>query len=481
MASGYKYFGKADWFKLGVQYLLGKQKGDGGFGEVIETSFSLLFLARGSYPVLVNKLEFDGDWNNRPRDCATLTRYHNRTFEQQVAWQIINLKVPVREWHDAPLLYISGAKAPNFSDAASGPGELSDIEKLRRYVHQGGTILSITECSGKGFAEGIRKTYAKLFPKYELTPVPKDHPLYSCQNDLRGRPKLYMVSNGVRPLAIHTDEDLSLQWQLQRFDSRAKSFEAMANIAAYVTDTFNMRRRGVSHWPKEANTQPVAQITVARVKHSGNYDPEPLAGQRLSRLMLRQTGIKVNVTKPLAPGKIPSNAEVAWITGTGAGSFSDAERAALKKYVKNGGTLVIDAAGGNKAFQNAMRKELRSMFDQPALRVMSTSPLYRNETWPLGDVKYRRLARRLLGKDRREQPQLRAITQDDRMAVIYSQEDLTGGLVGYQSYEVNGYDPGTGGEPGTAYRVMRSILLHAAPTAAKKAATQAATSKTASK
>ena len=52
---------------------------------------------------------------------------------------------------------------------------------------------------------------------------------------------------------------------------------------------------------------------------------------------------------------------------------------------------------------------------------------------------------------------------------------LTAGLVGYQGYEVDGYDPGTGSDPGTAYRLMRNILLQAAPEAAKKAATRSRT------
>ncbi|MFP4215358.1 MAG: DUF4159 domain-containing protein [Phycisphaerae bacterium] len=477
LASGYKYFGKADWFKLGTEYLLGKQKDNGSWGggksSVIETSYGLLFLARGRHPVLMNKLEFDGDWNNRPRDCAALTRYHNRTFEQQVAWQIINLKVPVREWHDAPILYISGAKAPNFSDVAPSPEIPSDIEKLRRYVLQGGTILSVTECDGKPFADGIRKTYAKLFPKYELTPVPKDHLLYSgkLQNDLRGRPKMYMVSNGIRPLAIHTDEDLSLHWQMERVSSRARAFEAMSNISAYVTDTFKMRTRGVSHWPEDIDAKPVATITVARVKHSGNYDPEPLAGQRLAGLMLKETGIKVNVTDPMDPTKLSAKtAEVAWITGVGQAKFSNDERSAIRSFVQAGGMVVIDAAGGSKAFQDSMKTELREMFDQPVLRIMSNDPLYNNKAFPLGDVKYRRKTVLRLGSERVKSPQLRGMKLDGRLAVVYSREDLTAGLVGYQGYEVDGYDPGTGSDPGTAYRLMRSILLQAAPEAAKKAA-----------
>ena len=72
LACGYKYFNGKDWYKDGTLQLLKSQKGDGSWGEVYATSFSMLFLIRGQHPVLFNKLMYDGDWNNRPRDLAAL-------------------------------------------------------------------------------------------------------------------------------------------------------------------------------------------------------------------------------------------------------------------------------------------------------------------------------------------------------------------------------------------------------------------------
>ncbi|MBI5724366.1 MAG: terpene cyclase/mutase family protein, partial [Planctomycetes bacterium] len=76
LASGYKYFGKSDWFKEGTKRLLAVRMPEKGAGvdSVVESAYILLFLARGSRPVLFNRLEYDGVWNNRPRALANLCR-----------------------------------------------------------------------------------------------------------------------------------------------------------------------------------------------------------------------------------------------------------------------------------------------------------------------------------------------------------------------------------------------------------------------
>ncbi|MCK4623996.1 MAG: hypothetical protein KAV00_01705, partial [Phycisphaerae bacterium] len=102
LASGYKYFGKKDWYKLCASNLIKRQSSNGSWGgRLCETSFALLFLARGQHPVLFNKLKYPGSWNCRPRDLANFTRRIFQTFEKEVNWQIIPLIVPVEEWHDA--------------------------------------------------------------------------------------------------------------------------------------------------------------------------------------------------------------------------------------------------------------------------------------------------------------------------------------------------------------------------------------------
>ena len=72
------------------------------------------------------------------------------------------------------------------------------------------------------------------------------------------------------------------------------------------------------------------------------------------------------------------------------------------------------------------------------------------------------------------EPRLRGITQNGRVAVFYSREDLSAGLVGEPVDGIIGYTPAT------ATAIMRNILLYAAaggkaPPAAAKPSTKPTT------
>ena len=87
-------------------------------------------------------------------------------------------------------------------------------------------------------------------------------------------------------------------------------------------------------------------------------------------------------------------------------------------------------------------------------------PLYRMEDKPI-DVEYRTFARQKIGAIKG--PQLRGVTINGRLAIIYSREDLSVGLVGQSVDGIVGYDPAT------ATRLMANILrqVGGAPPATK--------------
>jgi len=452
LASGYKYFGQADWYKLGVQTLLKEQEDNGAFTggnrtDEISTAYALLFLVRGRASVLFNKLEREGDWCNRPRDLATLTRWITRTFEKPVNWQIINLKVPVREWHDAPMLYVSGCKPPQFQD--------EDIDKLRTFVNQGGVILSCTE-GGGGFGKGMREVYKKMFPKYDLKELPPEHDLYTVQYTLSGRPRFQMLSNGIRPLAIHIEDDVAKFWQLEKVATERWAFDAAANVFMYVSDKSPLRFRGVSLWPEDEKIETGKTVKLARLRHDGDFDPEPLAYDRFALLLARETKVKLDVTGPMPIAELAkSDAKVAAITGTGPLKLTDEDKAGLRKWIEAGGTLIIDAAGGSEKFAESVDQFLVAAYGSDCVQMLGgDSAIYRIKGMEIPQVKYRRAAEAKTGGSRR--PSLYAVFVKDRPAIFYSTFDLTGGLLGCAAYPCVGYDPDS------AYKLMRNVVLYAA-------------------
>jgi len=449
LASGHKYFGTLDWYKLGAERMLNAQRNDGSwdgkYTPLISTAFAMLFLVRGQHAIAFNKLEFDGDWNNRPRDLAMLTRWMSGTMERTLNWQIINLKVPTEEWHDAHVLYLSGADAPKLTAA--------HLDKLRQYLWQGGTIFSATECGGKGFHDGIREVYKKLLPQYEMKQLPPDHELFTVYHKLTGVQPTYMITNGVRPLVIHTDYDLPRSWQVNAYRSAERDFQIAANVLMYATDMGQLRNRGVSHWPAAPGGQPERTVKVVRVRHGGNWDPEPLALERFDRLLRRKEKVGLDVERPVGAAKLPeSDARLALLTGAGPLTLNPAAAAGLKAYIEKGGTLFVDAAGGDGKFAEDAEAMLRELFGRREVRSLAlTAGLFNLPGHQIKDVSYRRKARLLRGL--KSEPHLRGVLLDGRLAVVFSEEDVTGGLVGIPCYTAAGY------VPDSCYDILRNVVL----------------------
>ncbi|MFW5839093.1 MAG: DUF4159 domain-containing protein [Planctomycetota bacterium] len=449
LASGYKYFGRKDWYKEGAIRIIPDMRKKNR--DVKNTSFYLLFLVRGRNPVLFNKLEYPGRWNNRPRDLTNLTRWLTDKFERTVNWQIVPLDVPVTEWHDAPFLYIAGNQAPKFTD--------EHLEKLREYVRHGGTILSVNESDNQAFHLAMKKVYQKIFPEYELTQVPADHPFYTLHYQPTGaRAQLEMIHNGVRPLVIHTSKDLGYFWQAQeRCPAGLWAWQTAANIFLYQTDKAKLRNRGVSHWPEPFEGRPVATVKVARLKYAGNYNPEPLAWEAFGRRLAERTGVALELPDPIEITDLPkSGAKLAVLTGTGKFNLTDEQVAAIKTFLAGGGKILIDAAGGDSDFAQAADTLIRRFSDSPFVTaniLPAGHAVYNLGQWKLTDITFRGTARRKFHNV--TTPQLLGMPMMNTNIFI-SRDDITAALLGYECFDVSGY------HPDSAYRLARNLVFHAA-------------------
>jgi hypothetical protein len=235
----------------------------------------------------------------------------------------------------------------------------------------------------------------------------------------------------------------------------------------YVTDK-QFRHRGTSTWPEKPAKAATERIKVVRMQHGGNGNPEPLAIERLSRLMQAETATALEELSPVAAKDIAgSGAAVAFLTGMGTVDLPAEDKAAMKAFVDAGGILVIDAAGGSveigRDFARSMTDVVDELFPGELKPLPADCAVYDQKGRVVGKVDYRReTARKLGGK---AGPNLRGVTDTaGRVKVVFSAEDLTAAVAGANTYGLDGYTPDS------AYALLRNIVLQAlsATTSARK-------------
>ncbi|MDB5291423.1 MAG: Prenyltransferase/squalene oxidase, partial [Phycisphaerales bacterium] len=475
VASGRKYFGDTDWYAEGAEKLVRSQRADGawdggfaGATPLTATSFGVLFLVRGRAPVMMNKLQYDvvasltgniseGNWNQRHRDLANLSHWASRQFERPLNFQIVNLKVPVDALHDAPILYISGDQTLNFKP--------EDLAKLREYIDSGGMILANADCglSKTLFAKSIEALGRKLYPKYEFRDLPANHVIFSNQQykTWKDRPKIRGLSNGIRELILlMPDYDPARAWQTHADKTREEAFNLGADIFLCAIDKRSFRYKGeiIAVHPRPDITADRA-AKIARLDVGDNWNPEPGGWQRLSAILHNQYKIDLTIDT-VKPGESKlAGHKIAHLTGTTKFTLTPAARTEIVQFVIHGGTLVIDAAGGSPDFADAAEAELKTIFGKDAETALANpldiaSPVYNLADGQIESVTYRDFYKRVVGK--LKTPRLIGIPRGSRIAVFYSREDLSAGLVGEPMDGISGYSPNS------ANAIMRNIISYGA-------------------
>jgi hypothetical protein len=295
LASGYKYFGKHEWYRALTTRVLPLQwpngsfgRADQGFDTLADTAFTLLFLARGRHPIFMNKLKFDGHWSNRPHDIANLTRFTRQETERQLNWQVVGIDRDWRDWADAPILYIASHEAPRVWT--------QDFDKLRAFALAGGLIFTHADSDSEAFSAFVETLAKRLFPEFAMKDVSPEDLLFTGQFKLKSPlPKLRGVHNGTRWLLVHSPKDLNTAWQTRSEKVERKNFELGVNLFAYATGMADLRNRLDSTYIPAPTDKPVAQIKLAQLQYAGNWDPEPFAWQRSARWLQWETDVALDI------------------------------------------------------------------------------------------------------------------------------------------------------------------------------------------
>jgi hypothetical protein len=472
LASGRKTFARLDWYRTGTAELLARlcawdeatrtmtvheRVGGSGNAAIIRThhlAFGLMFLSRGRVPVVINKLETPAlRWNNRPRDVANLTHWIARSSETDLSWQIVSVDDPPETWLDAPLLYLASDQAVPWTSDADPPAAA-----LQAYLELGGTLFAVSEGRGKAFASSIETLGRALFPAATWRVVDHDDWAYTLHMRVGDRrPPLRALSNGVRDLVILCPgPDLAASFQQNDVD-RPGVFTTAGNLYYYASEMNRPRPRLDAQPEAFPILATDAEVTVLRVQHDGNWNPEPRAigrfGQRLARSA--RIGVRERVVPLRELGDAPPALAIA--TGTAAHELTPVELESIRRFVSGGGTLLFETAGGRGDFAGAAEQACATLFAQRAMPLVRHPIVTGAGARPehdLSTVEYRPYSFEIFGA-RERSARLRGIEIDGRVAVLFSREDLSHALLDRSCWGVHGY------APDSAQKLLENVLRYA--------------------
>jgi hypothetical protein len=479
-----RFIGKADWYREGAKFLCDHQDRLSGFwtgagmaedSRLIGTSFGLLFLSKGRWPVLITKLKHppDEDWNQHRHDMNNLTRYVESRWKKDLTWQVVDLRLAsVEDLLQAPVLFLCGSKSPLPNDAAVR-GEV--VQKLRDYVDRGGFIFAEAYCGDSGFDKGFRELMSLVFPEpeYRLRMLEPEHPIWHAEEIISPeqlRP-LLGIEFGCRTSVVYAPQDpkdnprpsLSCLWELAR-SGRGQTFKPAVqaqidaalglgiNVLAYAT---NRELRGkeenfnVPSAHRQGDQAERGRLYIAKIRHPGGCNTAPRALVNLLDLASRELKIRATAREELLnlSDETLFDYHLVFMQGRNSFHFTDAEREQLKKYVERGGMVFADSICASRAFTDSFRQEMAAMFPKNKLeRIPADDPLLSPK---FGGFDLKIVTRRdpqnrgskapLSATLKKVAPDLEGIKFDDRWGVIFSPYDVSCALEKLDSLECRGY------------------------------------------
>jgi hypothetical protein len=198
-----------------------------------------------------------------------------------------------------------------------------------------------------------------------------------------------------------------------------------------------------------------SRLVFAQLRHGGTFQPREHALRHLCFELESRTSLQVDPQPVLLAADDPQlfYHPFAYLAGEGAfPPLTDREAHALRRYLIYGGFLLCDSADGGPAFDGALRREIaRVLPEAPFARVPYEHVLYK--TFYLLDHQ---------GGRQLVKPYLEAAQVGNRLAVVYSQNDLGGAWArddrGEWEYEVV---PGGDAQRETAFRLGVNLAMYA--------------------
>ncbi len=216
----------------------------------------------------------------------------------------------------------------------------------------------------------------------------------------RAKPNRQSAAEGLPPLPLPATP---LRRSERKRQPAPPTLVGMINFSQKEFEIVQGRRREVS-------TFPTTRIDIEQLMRFANH-----------RLRVRY---RFQMTDPGRFSWDPAEIPLLYVTGwTQMPQLSDALLGRLRRYLYDGGTLVVHAQCGREAFRTSARKQINRLFPQRQLaRVDMDSPLF-NAYYKIQQMRYRVDDKPFVSRE----PYLEALYLGCRPAVIFSPIDLNCG------------------------------------------------------
>jgi hypothetical protein len=424
-----------------------------GDQSLVSTCYAMLTLSASFQPIAFSKLQYEGGenrWDGRPRDVANVTMWMSGKLPRPLRWQVISEATPEANDFASPVVFISGSKEFAISDAM--------VKRLRAFVEAGGMIVSLEEkipepetekapatapaTTPSAFTEAITKRIApRVVSGLSFRALPASHPLCELSGKATQSPPLLAMSNGVREIWLHVPADVGMSWQTRKLIDK-ESFNLAMNVFFYATGKGEMLTLNPLSTPGDIPKASARWVTVGRLALGTHYDPEPGTWKRFAQTGASRFNLGV-ITETikfdaLNPAKFPI---AHWVIADKEVALAQADIEKVAAYVEAGGLLLIEAAGGDPDFAAAAKNLIAKVFPKDKLDVIPRNDMLYNgameNSAKVGEVKYRRSTATVRPVEL--SPRLSGISRGGRWGLVFSEDDLSAGILGISTWGISGY------------------------------------------
>lgn len=382
------------------------------------------------------------DWNMLPAECQQILTAARRSLNMEYKVETVGLDAFNATPAEIPVLYLSGGRKLKLNDQHRA--------LLRRYMLAGGMVWFDSVVGSPYFYTSALSELGKMFPETSVKRLPLDHPVFHMVDDtisvsVRSRKDVPPVLDGLyignRLAAVVSPYGMGCGWdnanpyliQKANYYDRRSAMMLGLNLMTYAVGYF---RVGQAHAKANvyrsedatANTDP---LIFAQVRTNGVWNTEPGAANSLLRFMNRGMSVKTSYKRQvISLEKDPlDQLPFLYLSGITDFSFTEAQMSALRRYLLDGGYLLINNSLGLIEFDRAVRRELARLLPRGELqRLPLDHALFADGPQRITTARYTLTARAKHPK--LTEPWLEGIELDGQQRVVYSKYDLAAGWQG---------------------------------------------------